>query len=326
MPKTRDQKKKILCIMEILLNKTDENHPLTTQQLIKELGCYGIEAERKSIYTDIEALTLYGLDIINKKGKPSGYYIASREFELPELKLLVDAVQSSKFITKKKSEELIKKLERLTNKYEASQLQRQVYVTNRIKTMNESIYYNVDKIHVSIYGNCQIKFQYFEWNLKKEMNLRKEGAFYQISPWALVWDDENYYMIGYDSEVGLVKHYRVDKMLKISVVEAAREGKETFQSFDTAQYSKKTFGMFGGREEDVYLRCDNKIVGVILDRFGMDVVLRSVNECEFEVRVNVAVSNQFYGWITGLAGAVRIQKPDNVAKEYRIFLTDLLNN
>lgn len=309
--------------MDILIHRTDEFHPMNTQQLIEELSNYGIEAERKSIYNDIDELIMYGLDIINKKGKPSGYYVASREFELPELKLLVDAVQSSKFITKKKSEELIKKLEKLTNIYEANQLHRQVYVTNRIKTMNESIYYNVDSIHTAIHDNCKVSFQYFEWNTKKEMKLRKEGFNYEISPWALVWDDENYYMIGYDEASNLVKHYRVDKMLNIEVVGEMRLGRKYFEEFDSAIYTKKTFGMFQGKEKTITLRCNNRLVGVIIDRFGKDAVIREMSEEEFEVRVDVAISHQFFGWLTGLGLDVRIIRPESVVGEYKSYIQEL---
>ncbi|MFI3209264.1 MAG: WYL domain-containing protein [Eubacteriales bacterium] len=324
MAKGRDQKKKILCLLDILYEKTDETHVLNTAQLIEELGRYGIEAERKSIYTDIEALMQYGVDIICQRGKSSGYYIGSRDFELAELKLLVDAVQSSKFITEKKSKELIQKIEKLTNKYAAHHLHRQVYVTNRAKTINENIYYNVDEIYNAINMNKQIRFQYFEWNTKKEMQLRKNGDYYQISPWALVWDDENYYLIGFDADAHMIKHYRVDKMLKISVSNEGREGGELFKTFDPAQYSKKTFGMYGGVEEQIVLSCNTQMIGVILDRFGKDISVKPIDEETFEARVSVAISKPFFGWVTGLGGAVRIKKPEAVATQYQAYLEDIL--
>ena len=207
MARSSMQKKKILLVMKELLEKTDESHPLSMTDLIFMLSNNGISAERKSIYHDIEVLRDFGIDIENKREKPAGYYVASRDFELPELKLLVDAVQCTRFITKKKSEELIKKLENLASKSEAAQLQRQVFVVNRNKTKNENIYYNVDKIHTAISENAKVRFQYYEWTVAKEMRLRREGMFYEISPWALTWDDENYYMIGYDQVSQVVKHY-----------------------------------------------------------------------------------------------------------------------
>lgn len=227
--------------MQVFLERSDEKHPLTMADLMAELGHNGIQAERKSIYADIETLRTFGMDIILRKDAPAGYYLGKRDFELPELKLLVDTVQASKFITAKKSGELIQKLEGLASHYEARQLQRQVYVANRIKTMNESIYYNVDKIHNAISENVKIRFQYYEWTVPKGMKLRRDGDFYCISPWVLTWDDENYYLLGFDEEAGMVKHYRVDKMLGIEMTKESRLGREHFDDFDTAVFSKKNF-------------------------------------------------------------------------------------
>ncbi len=220
MAKGTNQKLKLMYLMKILLEKTDEGHSITMPEIIESLKAYDITAERKSIYADMEALRTYGMDIIGEqKNKTYYYHVGNRQFELAELKLLVDSVQSSKFITAKKSNELIKKIEGFASKYEAKQLQRQVFVTERIKTMNESIYYNVDKIHAAIGANVKIKFQYFQWNVDKKMELRHASEFYYISPSALSWDNENYYLIGFDSEAYMIKHYRVDKMLTIELAE-----------------------------------------------------------------------------------------------------------
>jgi len=324
MSKSYNQKMKILCIMKILLEKTDENHVITMPEIILELDNIGIKAERKSIYDDMEALRLFGLDIINRKGYPAGYYIASRQFELPELKLLVDAVQSSKFITYKKSRELIKKIESLTSKSEAQQLQRQVFVTNRVKTMNESIYYNVDKIHNAISANVKISFQYYEWSITKEIHIKKNGDKYRISPWALTWDDENYYMIGFDEGDSIIKHYRVDKMLNIDLLNDLRKGKEFFENFDTASYTQKTFGMFGGHTTDVDILFENRLVGVVIDRFGKDVMIRKQDEEHFVAKVKVVVSNQFYGWLTGLGVGAKLIAPDSVVHENRFYLENII--
>ena len=210
------------------------------KQIIAYLDQNGITAERKSIYTDIETLRTYGMDIIREAGN---YYVGSRHFELPELKLLVDSIQSSKFITYKKTGSLIKKIEEMASIYEAQLLNRQVYVTNRIKSMNESIYYNVDEIHNGIAHNKKIRFRYFEYTIAKERSFRKNGEFYEVSPYALTWDDENYYMVAYDSDAESIKHYRVDKMTDISVTDKERGGKEHFESLDMGTYAKKVFGM-----------------------------------------------------------------------------------
>ena len=326
MPKSEKQKLKLLYITQYLMEKTDENHIATTTELIDYLASNGITAERKSIYTDIELLIDYGLDIVKVKGRPAGYQLVSRQLELAELKLLVDAVQASKFITSKKSRELIGKLETLCSKKEARQLHRQVVVTNRTKAVNENIYYNVDQIYSAIAGNVKIRFLYFEWNVKKEMQLRHDGAFYEVSPWLLTWDDDNYYLIAYDDESRMIKHYRVDKMLKLSLSDKKRQGKEQFENFDIAAYSKKTFGMFAGEEKMVTLSCKTNLIGVIIDRFGNEASLRENGEGFVLVRVKVAVSRQFFGWLTGLSDAVKIVGPKETAEEYRSYLEEILTN
>ena len=251
MPKSANQKMKLLYILKILTEKTDESHCLSELDIIAELSEYGITAERKSIYDDIECLIHFGYDIVNIKArKGGGYYLASREFELPELKLLVDAVQASRFITQKKSRELISKIEKLAGPYEGKQLQRQVFVAGRVKTENESIYYNVDRIHKAIQENAPVTFIYLAWNINKELIPRHKGKKYRISPWALTWQDENYYLIAYDDEEERIKHFRVDKMSHITQLsKESRKGGGAFKEFDIAQYTNRTFGMFGGEPE-----------------------------------------------------------------------------
>ena len=285
-------------------------------EIMSALAEYDITADRKSIYTDLRDLERLGIEV---EGEPVGnryhYHVVGRQFELPELKLLVDPIQASKFITERKSRDLIKKLETLLSKHEAAKLQRQVYVSGRIKTMNESIYYSVDAIHNAISENKQIAFQYYQWNVKKEMELRRGGAYYHISPWGLSWDDENYYLIGYDAESQIIKHYRVDKMLRICTLNAPREGREHFKKLDMAEYTKKSFGMFGGQEETVKLLVDNSMVGVIIDRFGKDVMLIPADEDHFTVNVHVHVSKQFLGWVISLGEGVKLVGPDTVTAQ-----------
>ena len=316
MAKVSVGKLKLLYILETLVRDTDQKHKKGTAELIEMLKARGLSAERKSIYDDIETLREFGLDIIYDKEEPAGYYMGERDFELAELKLLVDAVQSSKFITAKKSAVLISKLEKLTSAGEARNLQRQVYVSGRIKTMNESIYYNVDAVHSAIAGNSKISFRYMVWNLEKQLVPKSDRAV-TVSPWALVWDDENYYMIAFDGESGIMKHYRVDKMKDIRCLHEPREGRESFKGFDAAGFAKKTFGMYGGRTEKVTLECDNSLVGPILDRFGTDVIIVSSGEERFKVTHEVAVSGQFFGWLVGLGPGVRIVYPQNVVDEFR---------
>ncbi len=324
MPKGTNNKFKLYRLAQIMMEKTDEDHYITMPEIMESLNAYGVTADRKTIYNDLKDLEDLGIEV---EGEPVGnryhYHVVSRTFELPELKLLVDAIQSSKFITERKTNELIKKLEKLVSKYDAMKLQRQVYVSGRIKTMNESIYYTVDAIHNAISENKKIKFQYFQWNVKKEMELRHGGAYYYVSPWGLSWDDENYYLVGYDSEAEMIKHYRVDKMLHLSMTDETREGKEFFKKLDMADYAKKSFGMFGGKEQQVKLQVENSLAGVIIDRFGKDVMMRPLDEKYFIANVDVRVSNQFLGWVASLGDGVKIIGPDEVVEQMKKEITRL---
>lgn len=318
MPKGTNQKFKLYRLAQIMLELTDEEHYITMPEIISELAKYEITADRRSIYTDLKDLEYLGIEV---EGEPDGgryhYHVVERQFELPELKLLVDAIQSSKFITEKKTNALIRKLEKQVSRYEAMKLQRQVFVSGRIKTMNESIYYTVDAIHNAISENRKICFQYFQWNVKKEMELRRDGAWYHISPWGLSWDDENYYLVGYDPDAGEIRHYRVDKMLHIRMSDEPREGKEYFRKLDMADYAKKSFGMFGGKEQTVKLLVDNSLAGVIIDRFGKEVMMIPADQEHFTVNVTVMVSSVFLGWVFSLGERVKILGPEEVAEKMR---------
>lgn len=316
MAKGPNQKKKLLALQQILLTLTDEEHPLTTRELIDELARWGIQAERKSLYDDLEVLRSFGLDVQCRKGHTPGWFVGERQFELPELKLLVDAVQSSKFITRRKSDSLIRKLESLASSYQARQLQRQVFVADRVKTMNESIYYNVDKLHTAIGARRAVSFRYFDYNSSKKKVFRREGQRYMVSPYGLVWDNENYYLVGYASDHGEVRHYRVDKMSDIDVTSLPLEG-EAAGSFDMAGYARKHFGMFSGADAAVTLRCREELAGVVLDRFGQEAMLVPEEGGTFTVIVTVVVSPQFWGWLFGLGDGVKLLSPSWAAAEYR---------
>lgn len=324
MAKGAGQKLKLLHLRDILLEKTDDDHRMTMEDILAALSRRGIEAERKSVYDDIAALQDYGLDIVLQRGRGGGYYIASREFELPELKLLVDAVQCSRFITERKSGELIRKVESLASEPQARTLQRQVYITGRVKTMNESIYYNIDKVHAAISSGKKITFRYFEWVVDfssphhMQKRYRRDGERYMVSPWALTWDDENYYLVSHDSMADQIRHYRVDKMDRIALTDFPREGQQHFQEqFNVADYSRKVFGMFSGEEKSVCLCCENRFIGVIRDRFGSDLMIRKTDAEHFSVRVTVAVSPQFFSWVFGLGGSVRITEPPEVCAAFQ---------
>lgn len=313
MAKTEGQKLKLLYLKELLETQSDENHPVTTQQIIEYLAAHNISAERKAIYSDIEYLQEFGMDIIHKPGRNGGYYLASREFELPELKLLVDAVQSSKFLTSKKSMQLIEKLSHMVSVHEAGALKRQVVVSGRVKTMNESIYYNVDTLHDAIAQNSKIRFQYTEWGLDKQRHSRP--GTYEASPYVLVWDDENYYLVAHSERHGIT-HYRVDKMAQIDLTGEKRHIVPQAKDWDVASYGKNVFGMFGGEKTSVRMRFHNTLVGVVLDRFGKDTILIPDGPSHFIFTMDICVSPLFLGWMAGFGDLAKILSPQSVVNQY----------
>ncbi|MBQ6866088.1 MAG: WYL domain-containing protein [Clostridia bacterium] len=317
MPRTANQKTKLLYVMEALLHESDEAHPLSMEDLLRYLSEKGIRAERKSVYSDIETLQAFGLDIHGTRGRTAGYYVGERDFELPEIKLLIDSVQSSKFITERKTMQLIRKLAGLTSVHEAALMKRQLFVKNRIKSMNESIYYNVDAIHQAIAEDKQIEFRYYSYTVTKEKKFRRNGRPYRVSPLALSWAEENYYLIAYEGEAGKIKHFRVDKMDGIRVTEKFREGQKLLRETDMAEYTRKNFSMFGGEEQTVTLRFSNRMIGVVIDTFGKDVPIFSVDADHFQIRATVAVSPQFFGWLFGLDGEAVITAPREVMEAFQ---------
>ncbi|MCL2019017.1 MAG: WYL domain-containing protein [Oscillospiraceae bacterium] len=323
MPKSTNQKLKILYLMRILLTQTDENNLLSVNELISKLAAYDIKAERKTIYDDIEALRQFGIDVVMEKSKSFGYYVAERDFELPELKLLADAVQASKFITERKSKTLIKKLENLTSTHNAGKLRRQVYIQNRVKNMNESIYYSVDTLHGAISEGKKISFKYSDYNIKKERVFRRGGERYVVSPVVLEWSEGYYYLIAHSDDREGLTHYRVDRM---SGTEKLDENRSLISdNFDLAEYSKKVFGMYGGEELDVKLRVSNKLAGVVIDRFGKDVRMIPDGKDCFTVRVNVALSPVFYGWLFQFGELCEVVSPQKLKDELKTQAKKFLN-
>jgi predicted DNA-binding transcriptional regulator YafY len=320
--KNANQRLKILYLYKIFLQKTDANHPITMQQIIAELELYGISAARKALYEDIEALKLFGLDICSIKGKYSGYYVKSRDFELPELRLLADAVTSSRFLTESKSKELLKKIEGLASVYEGSQIQRQVFVADRVKAVNETIYRSVDSIHRAVAEKKQITFRYFDYGTDKKKKYR-EGM-RVCSPYALTWSDERYYLVAYYEKYGGMTNFRVDKMEAVSVID--KPAHPCPEGFSLSDYLNSTFSMFSGETQEVKLRFHNSLVNAVVDRFGSDVRIIPDGGEHFTVRVNVKTEQPFFGWLFQFGTKVRIVAPESLKERYAEKLREALES
>ena len=315
-------KSKILYTLKILWEETDEAHIMPAAKISERLAGYGISCDRRTIYHYLDQLEDFGFDIVRDN---NGAYMAARLLETPELKLLVDAVRSSKFVTTKKSSKIIKSLSCLTDIYSRKELQGQVFVSDRIKTMNESIYYNIDTIFEGIGENVKISFHYLEWTADKKLVPKYDGRIYEVSPWCLIWERERYYLIAFDSAADKLKHYRVDKMQHIRILEAEREGYRQFKEINISKYTIENFAMYKGDMEKVTFIADVDLAGVIIDRFGTDVWMHENENGKLAVTVDVAVTDQFFGWITSMGGRVRITSPARVVQRYKDLLTKCIN-
>lgn len=322
--KNAHQRLKILYLYKIFLEKTDEQHYLTMPEIVSQLELYGISAGRKALYADIEALKTFGLDIVAIKGNVSGYYVASRDFELPELKLLADAVSSSRFLTEKKSSELLKKIENLSSVHEAKQIQRQVYVTNRVKAMNERIYVNVDVIHNAIAKGKKIKFKYFDYDLQKKKKYR--DGIRVCSPYALVWNDERYYMIAFYDKRNCISNFRIDRMESVEILDEPSKPKP--EKFIVADYVNCSFSMFSGATQDVKLSFDNRLINAVIDRFGKNITIVADGDSHFTVRVKVKAERPepFFGWLFQFGIMAEIVEPCELREKYIKHLKEVLKN
>ena len=315
MPKQEGQKSKLLALWRILEQQTEETPLLNVPQLVELLETQGIRCERKSVYSDIEALGALGYDIKLRRGRGGGYFLASRTFDLAELKLLVDAVQASRVVSGTTSRRLIHKLEKLCSNYEGSQLQRQVYVEGRPKTDSKSLLYSIDALHEAINNGKMVEFLY-----RKADSREKEKRI--VSPWQLAWENGCYYLIAFADEKG-IRHYRVDKMLRITLLDKEREGKELASNRDIAAYSKSLFGMYGGEKIAVTLEAENQFAGVLIDRFGKDLYFKIVDANHFQTVVEVVPSKLFLSWVIGLGDGIRIVAPETVMNSMRQLLESL---
>lgn len=324
MPRSFNQKLKILYLMKFFQEQSDSEHPVSVKDIIQNMEAYGISVERKTVYDDIETLRTFGMKIANRRGKTAGFYLEERAFELSELKFLMDAVQSSKFITEKQTDALLKKLEDLASVYEAKKLKGQALLMTGIKTLNEEIYTSVETIYDAIAADRQISFRYYQWTLSRELEAKRNGERYRVSPGKLLWNNDNYYLLGVDESSGIVKHYRVDKMMDVAIEEEKRSGGSVFRDFDMGRFSAETFGMFDGKETILKLRFSNDLAGVVLDRFGKQAALQRCDENHFFLQAHIRVSGQFFGWLTGLGPGAELVAPEKVRKEYKAFLEKTL--
>ncbi len=321
MAKKFDEKLKIFHILRILREETDEEHRIFVPEIIRKLEAIGIKAERKSVYRDLDTLSTYGFDISHDR---TGCALLSRDFRLAELKLLVDAVQASRFITGERRTELVEKLTKLASRHQAKMLNRAVRTEDGDKLQNKSILINIDWIHSAMADNKKISFQYFDWTPKKEQQLRHEGKRYEMSPWTLVWSNENYYMLAYDEKLDSIRHFRVDKMKNIRKMDLLREGYDTYSRFDFSKYSSKLFGMFSGEECSVTLKCENSVAGSIIDRFGTAITIFPQNDGYFSCTVPVIVSPNFYSWVLQFGNRIEITAPADIRNGMKNLLTGAL--
>lgn len=316
MAKSSLQKLKLLYLRDYLQRNTDEAHPASVSELIGFLAEQGIRAERKSIYDDMLALYEYGMQVEYRRKKPSGYYVAQRDFDLSEIKFLIDAVLSSRFLTPAQSSALVAKLANLSGRHRSALLRRQIVLSGRIKSASDDALIHVDLLHEAIEQNRQIAFRYFDWGTDRRKHFR--SGEYVASPYALLWDDENYYLIAHSDRHGLT-HYRVDKMESIRLTELPRIVTEETKAFDPSTYSKAVFGMYRGKTERVKLRFEQALAGVVIDRFGRDIMLIPDGETHFTFTTEVSVSPNFLGWLAGFGGRASVVFPPCVVEEYRSF-------
>jgi len=324
MAKKSNQKIKLIYLAKIMIEQTDEENALSVYEIQTELAHYGVAVERKTIYSDIEILKMAGIDIAVRRSRTTQYFVASRLFELAELKLLVDAVQCSKIITHKKSKELIRKLETLASKEQAKQLSRQVYIDARVKTVNESIYYNVDTLHSAIANDKKVVFKYFDYNIEKEKIYRKNKHTYEESPYGMLWEDDKYYLVTYSHKYENFIHYRVDRMKYIELTSEKRDPLPQSMQFDMAKYSNKMFSMHSGEECTIRLKCKNPLANAIIDKFGADIEMEKLDQENFCISSKLQVSTNFFAWLFRFGPDIKILSPQNIASSYKEYIKKVL--
>lgn len=325
MAKSENQKQKLFRILEMLMRETDEAHGLSVNEIIERLTEMSIKAERKGIYDDFAVLGELGFSVHKLPTRPPKYTLENRIFELPELKMLVDAVESSKFITTRKSREIISKLESFAGAHRSRELSRQVYVEDRVKTQNNASLYSIDAIHAAINEKKKLSFKYFYYDINKNRVLKNDGEPYIVTPTALLWNDENYYLVALDEKADEIKNFRVDKMQGTKLLSEMAKNDTRVSNFNPADYSRKIFGMYGGKEELVTLECKEKLAGVMIDRFGSE-PLFTKTDFGFKFTIRLLISPNFFAWVLGFGSDLRILSPVGVRQELASLLRETAKN
>ena len=302
-------------LLKYLYENTDENHPVSTPELVKIFRAEDAHANRKTIKDDIDVLLGEGYDIVTVRSKQHSFFLASRKFEIPEIRLLIDAVSSSRFINAEKSAALVGKLTSMLSRWQAEKVRRHLYTADPVKADNKQIYYIVDAVADAINEGKKIRFRYFDYNGEKEKCLRHGGAEYSVSPYALVWDDSHYYMCGYSDAKQIIANYRVDRMCNTEVKN--EEAVPLPEGFNMDEYVRQQFHMFAGDETEVILECRDDMMKYIIDQFGEEVETWKVSEDTFRAKVSVADSPTFYGWVFPFEGKIRIAEPEEIREKYR---------
>ena len=319
MAQSEKSKQKLLTLLRLFWERTGESCGLTLEEIRDSLAEEGIEAERKSLYNDIGLLTDFGLPIEKRReGNRTVYYLAQHLFTVSQLKLLTDAIGSARSIPEAEGREIVKKLKKLTDHRTSRELDRQITVTGRVKHLNEEFLSNIDLIQEAMKEGKQISFQYWEWTADKVQQPRREGKFYTVSPWTLIWEEENYYLLANHYRSDRMHHYRVDRMMQMKISHYPRRGQEAYEKIDFSAYSRGLFGMFGGTPEPVTLWCENHLAGIVIERFGTEpTFFKEADGEHFTVTVRVVPCDLFYAWVIGFKGKMKIVSPQSAKDELK---------
>ncbi len=325
MKSDKINKLKMIKIWEILSQETDENHPMTTNELLSKLEALGIDCNRKTLYADIDALNEFGYEIMCNHSRSNEYYVVDRTFSVAELRILMDAIQAADFITDNKSSQFIDKVANLAGTRRAEVLKDHLIAFNNTKTDNEQIYYIVETINEAIAQQHKVKFQYFHYDTKRNKKYKKE-RFYYVNPYATVMDNDKYYLIGYDDFQHKMWHYRVDRMEQVSVSRHPISYFDEIEQFDISNYKRQLFGMFSGEEVDVTFEAHEKLIDVIYDMFGVDTKLKAISGDYFQFTATVQLSSQFYGWCCSFGDMLKVVAPTTVVNMLEDYISNLIHS